>query len=248
MLPGSENILEQERYSVFNKAKASSYIKDEDGKLFTSEEELRTKYNFLVNYSIQQKGASLHQEAKIYPLTDIMRHAGFKELVAVHKDTKYGSLIFGSIREYVGTNSQTYFDFVSFLQSWLLFPAAVGLLTVFFNIFFQFTAEDSPGDFLYALLIMVWSVVFITKWEQHEKWTKACEQTGYSDDWTEHQNIVDRSGCRARESRVSGQRELYVPFFQKITRYCISVTVCVSVLIGTLIFMVLSLNARGFVD
>jgi len=27
-----------------------------------------------------------------------MRHAGFKEIVAVHKDSKYGSIIFGSIK------------------------------------------------------------------------------------------------------------------------------------------------------
>jgi hypothetical protein len=247
MLPGNEHIYEQERYSVFDHHKKESYVM-EDGKLFTSEEELRTKYNFFVNFSVKQKGASRHQEERIYPLTDIMRHAGFKELVAIHKDSKYGSIILGSLRDYVGANSQTYFDFINFLQRWLVFPAIIGLLTIFFNIFFNYTADDSPGDFLYALVIMIWSIVYITKWEKSQKWTAACEQTGYNDQWTEHQNIVDKSGCRARESMISGQRELYVPLLQKAWRYCVSVTICVTILVGTLIFMVLSLNARGFID
>lgn len=177
-----------------------------------------------------------------------MKHAGFKELVAIHKDSKYGSVIFGSIREYVGANSQTYFDFVSFLQRWLIFPAVVGVLTILFNIFFNYTADDSPGDFLYGLVIMIWSIVYITRWEQSEKWTAACEQTGYNDQWTEHQNIIDKRGCRVRESKISGQRELYVPLLQKVWRHCVSIGMCITVLIGTLIFMVLSLNARGFID
>lgn len=93
-----------------------------------------------------------------------MKHAGFIELVPIHKPSKHGPIIPGSIRNYVGANSQSYFDFVSFLQTWLIFPAIVGLATVLFNIFGNYTADDSPGDFLYALVVMIWSIVFITKW------------------------------------------------------------------------------------
>lgn len=95
---------------------------------------------------------------------------------------------------------------------------------------------------------MIWSIIFVTQWEHREKWTAACEQTGYSDGWSEHQNMVDKQGCKARESILSGQRELYVPFLQKIWRYCASYSICIFVLVATLFFMVLSLNARGFVD
>lgn len=50
------------------------------------------------------------------------------------------------------------------MQTWLIFPAIVGIATVIFNYFGEYTADDSPGDFLYGLIVMVWSIVFITKW------------------------------------------------------------------------------------
>lgn len=64
----------------------------------------------------------------------------------------------------MGANSQTYFEFVSFLQSWLVFPALVGLGTFIFNIVGDYSADDSPGDFIYALIVMIWSIIFITRW------------------------------------------------------------------------------------
>ena len=107
---------------------------------------------------------------------------------------------------YVGANSQTYFDFVAFMQRWLVLPATIGLLTFLFNVFFEYTADDSPGDFLYAFIIMIWSVVFITKWEHAEKWTEACNSVGYSEEWSYHQDIVDSEGARYRQSRITGQK------------------------------------------
>lgn len=60
--------------------------------------------------------------------------------------------------------------------------------------------------------------------------------------------MVDKEGSKARESRISGRRELYIPFYKKIWRYFVSYLVCTAVMVATLYFMVLSLNARGFVD
>lgn len=77
-----------------------------------------------------------HQNTQIFPLGDIMRHAGFKELVPVHKDSKYGRVIVGNISEYVGANSQTYFAFVAFLQKWLIIPTIIGILTFVCNVMF----------------------------------------------------------------------------------------------------------------
>ena len=49
-----------------------------DYSLFTPEEQLRTKYNYLMTYCIEQKGPAANQNIQIYPLNDIMKHAGFK--------------------------------------------------------------------------------------------------------------------------------------------------------------------------
>lgn len=88
------------------------------------------------------------------------------------KVSQYRPFIFGSIKEAVGPNIQCYFDFLNFLQKWLLFPMIIGLVTAGFNLFYEFTAEDSPADFIYAFFIMIWSIFFITKWESVLKWKK----------------------------------------------------------------------------
>lgn len=48
--PDNKRIAEQERYSVFNKHKVDKYPPNEKGELFSPEEELRCKYNFLLTY------------------------------------------------------------------------------------------------------------------------------------------------------------------------------------------------------
>lgn len=72
----------------------------------------------------------------------------------------------------MGPNIDCYFDFVAFLQKWLVFPMIVGLLVVGFNAYYDYTADNSPFDFIYALVIMLWSILFITRWEEIQKWAK----------------------------------------------------------------------------
>jgi len=40
------------------------------------------------------------------------------------------------MKEYLGANSQTYFAFVAFMQTWLLFPTIIGIVTFLYNAFF----------------------------------------------------------------------------------------------------------------
>lgn len=142
LMPENRKIYMQEQYSVFNRAKLEKYLPNEyrydlaDTSLFTPEEELRAKYNFLLSYCIEQKGTGSLSSTQVYPLTDIMRHAGFKQLVAVHKDSKYGRIVLGNMKEYLGSNLQSYFDFVGFLQRWLIFPSVIGILTSVLNTVF----------------------------------------------------------------------------------------------------------------
>lgn len=65
-----------------------------------------------------------------------MKRPGFVELVPVSRVSKYKFLIFGSLKNYLGPNIDCYFDFVSFLQIWLVFPMIIGLLTAAVNYYF----------------------------------------------------------------------------------------------------------------
>lgn len=62
-----------------------------------------------------------------------MKHPGFIELVPIQKISQHPYLILNSLRSYVGPNTECYFDFVSFLQTWLVFPMIVGLLAIILN-------------------------------------------------------------------------------------------------------------------
>ena len=134
-------------------------------------------------------------------------------MLPIHKNSKYSSIIFESVKDYVGSNDEIYFEFVSFMQKWLVFPAIIGLITTFFNYCFDFSADDSPGDFVYSLLIMIWSIYFITSWENESRWLKTKEESGYNDEaWSEHQNIIDKSSLRLHISTVTGKNEWFLPF------------------------------------
>jgi hypothetical protein len=41
-------------YSAFNNLKSDQYLRNPDGTLFTPEEELRAKYDYLLNYYIER--------------------------------------------------------------------------------------------------------------------------------------------------------------------------------------------------
>lgn len=78
MLPENADIYEQEKYSVFNVHKRNNYELNSEGQLFSPEEELRAKYNFLLCHSEEVPHKSYKEDAFIYPFADIMKHAGFK--------------------------------------------------------------------------------------------------------------------------------------------------------------------------
>jgi len=59
------------------------------------------------------------------------------------------------------------------MQWWLIFPMIIGLLTVGINYYFDYTADNSPVDFIYAFTVLIWSIVFITSWEKKQEWEKA---------------------------------------------------------------------------
>lgn len=67
---------------------------------------------------------------------NIMKRPGFVELVPVQKVSKFKVLIFGSLKDYLGGNIDCYFDFVSFMQLWLVFPMIIGLFTIAINSYF----------------------------------------------------------------------------------------------------------------
>jgi hypothetical protein len=76
------------------------------------------------------------------------------------------------------------------MQRWLVFPMVVGIISFGLNYHYDYTADNSPFDFIYALLLMVWSILFITRWEEIEKWNKIKFGCGTSESWAEYQHVI----------------------------------------------------------
>ena len=66
--------------------------------------------------------------------------------------------------------------------------------------------------------------------------------------WSEHQNIVEKSSLMLKISPVTGKREWYLPNKEKFQFYFISIGACLLFSLISIVWMILSLNARGFVD
>ena len=253
LYPKNREIYEQEQYSAFNKNKISQYLPiNEKGDLFSEEEKLRSKYHFLLTYD-EKTTSSLeieydNKQQTREPFAQLMKHPGFVELLPIQKVSEYRVLIFGSLKDYLGPNIDCYFDFVTFFQKWLWFPLLVGLLTALVNYSLEYTVDNSPVDFLYAWAVMVWSILFITRWEEVQAWQKVKETPGNSELWSEHQEIVSKRGMEKRISAVTGRAEYELSLKDMVLLRLSSEAVFVSITIITMVFMVISLNLRGFID
>jgi hypothetical protein len=101
------------------------------------------------------------------PFSIMIKHPGFIEFIPIQRVSEHRVLILNnnSLKESLGPNIDCYFSFVSFMQRWLIFPMAIGLISTVLNGYYGYSADNSPFDFIYALFIMIWSILFITRWE-----------------------------------------------------------------------------------
>lgn len=176
----------------------------------------------------------------------------FDSLIPIHKASHYN--IRGldwykrPIRDLCGSNVQVYFDLIRFMQESLYLPAIIGLITIAVNLHYGYTADDSPMDSIYALIVVLWGVIFVCRWEKEQKWIKTKEQTGYSDAWALHQKMVSKSKFQTKISPITGEMEETIGIPLKIFFYVRSWLILLPLVIVTLYFMIFSLNARGFID
>lgn len=100
------------------------------------------------------------------PFDVIMNHPGFLELVPIQRVSEVHPFTLGTVKDQVGPNIDTYFRFVHFMQKWLIFPSIIGIITALFNHYYDYFEDTSPLDFIYTLVIMIWSILFVTRWEE----------------------------------------------------------------------------------
>lgn len=181
-----------------------------------------------------------------------MKLQAFDSLIPIHKTKEYELVGWEwynkPVREYLGGSVEIYFELIRFMQKWLLVPAAFGLLTIAFNNYGGYTADNSPMDSLYALFVVLWGVFFVSHWEKKEKWAKITEANGYDESWAIHQRMVTSGSFARRLSPVTGEMEQHKGLLLRAYLLFQTCFLLTTVMVPAIIFMVLSLNARGFID
>jgi len=138
--------------------------------MFSPDEEMRCRYNELLTFRVDSTARvnELNVLVAGYPFQELMAWKEFVSLIPIHKPHQYevvgSEWYYKSIKQYLGSNVEVYFDFIKFMQRWLWLPAVVGLLTIFCNQYYNYTADDSPMDSVYALVIVLWGVCFVSQW------------------------------------------------------------------------------------
>lgn len=243
--------------SCYNPAKHRQFTSmvPEGQALFTSDEYMRCRYNELLTFRVDSlaevNGVSV--QVSSYPFQELMAVKQFDSLIPVHKPHQYEMVGLSDwyhkpVKEYLGSNVEVYFELIRWMQGWLLWPALAGILTIAYNQWHSYTADDSPMDSLYALFVVLWGVFFISKWEHHEKWLKIKEANGYDEGWALHQRMVTRGRFPTRQSPVTGTSEQFHSLPLKFFLFGRTCLILSLIIVPAVLFMVLSLNVRGFID
>lgn len=148
-----------------------------------------------------------------------------------------------ALRNYYGEEVAFYFAWMSFF-TWSLLPIALFGAALFLHRPKGITVDDSPYLPIYALLMALWTIVFIKCWRRREH--------EHALDWGTY-NIEKAELIRTefvgelRKSPVTGKMEKYFPAWKRRIRYVISFLISLPFLCLGVGAMILSLNLNGYI-
>lgn len=70
------------------------------------------------------------------------------------------------IRDYHGDEIAIYFEWMNFLQSWLMLPALFSIIVFVGNQFF-FDLSTSPLAGLFSIFMSLWGTIYLVSWRKH---------------------------------------------------------------------------------
>ena len=157
-----------------------------------------------------------------------------------------------SLKKYLGENCAYYFYFLSFLQRWLIVPAVIGSIVVIFNRAFNEDVDESPFESLYSAFMVFWSACFVAFWEKKQnslnyKWRCFGRSFAVHDNLTKLQEH-EKAALISHIDPVSGNKTFTYPQSKRFLRYLESFLISLPFLAVTLLFLIFSLNLRGYVS
>ena len=249
----SKNLINLEKSSVFSFENRDKFTKEVDFQqisenLFTSEEFLRIFYSILRKIELKSEKSRFlfdfleenHQIDDIFPF-----HDGEKTRNFSRKNE--------NLKDYFGENCAYYFYFLSFMQKWLIIPAIIGTIVVIFNRAFNENVEESPFESLYSVFMVFWSFSFVVFWEKREnslnyQWHFHSKNENLNKKVAEIDKNDEKHEKFLENDPISGEKILVFSQISRFYRYFQSFLISLPILLLTVLFLIFSLNLRGYVS
>ncbi|KAL4432748.1 hypothetical protein ABPG74_011569 [Tetrahymena malaccensis] len=230
------------KYSIkhkFSKQESDSEIFN----IFTPSEQLMIKQSIIMNIVFNQEN-----------LIESYREKGLiHNPIPLHqKSQKPEKMTVSDIRNYFGDNISIYFAFVEFFQKQLLPLVGIGILIGILNNFFDYDSKTSPFDSIYSAIVILWGSFFFATWKKHEKQIKvqSCSQSQKQLKKTQKMLVSQEEASLfiPKIDYVTGQKDLHFPFKRRLVRYIIGGIKLFPFITAAILFLIVSLNIRGYVD
>jgi hypothetical protein len=147
------------------------------------------------------------------------------------------------IRDYYGDELAIYFEWMNFLQSWLLIPSAFAIFVWGSNQYIDI--GENPFTGMFSIIMSLWGTVYLCSWRRHCK--------GLDILWDDY--IVENDAEDLRKefvgepciNPITDKPDTYQPTSQKIKQYTISFIICFPCWCVCCLIIVAFLNATGVI-
>ncbi|CAD8113710.1 unnamed protein product [Paramecium primaurelia] len=194
------------------------------------------------------------------------RHSTYKELKqCLQMNVNVLDYLVVRIRSQMGEQIAFYFGFLLYLIKNMLILVVFGMITYSLDEYFDYDVTKSPFEPLYAALTVLWAAYFVSQWNQKQKeYQVRWRSHGKNYDYMQSKMELSLLKCLKHKNHFSIQEstkkivysnELDPVTGQKIqikqnifSIYLNSIIRIIGYVIALVIFLIASLNMRGYVD
>lgn len=177
----------------------------------------------------------------------LTRHEIIDSISPLHTEGLENSLKdINSMTDYFGQNVSIYFLFMQFYTKWLIVPAIFGIVRQFLIMFDEEEFMTAELDTIYSIMIIIWATLFVKYWRRKSndicmRWGSAGTQFKASDTRFNFQGVIGINP-------ITQLPEYQFSSLKRFGLYVKSYMCHLPLMILSFIFMIIFLNALGYVD
>lgn len=148
---------------------------------------------------------------------------------------------------YFGEQTSFYFEFVNYLQKWLIASIVVGISVEIVNQSLNMSFANSQFELIYSVFIQVWASAFYCFWMRKER-EISLRYRSYGNEYMLKFKQSESDELYDETDPISGERVKKYSSLLRFFKYIQSIILTLPLLLVTLLIIVVSLNVRGHTD